>query len=358
MYENLDGPYKNELSRPPGVTPVKSIDARNVVNPPTGGLLPGNPTPIATSSQKPKTTNVQIPYARQGVVEKTDRHYGSSAKEGDVVFLERGTYSNLHPAARLGQGVNSAVRVRTIEALNRELASPLEKPYTYASFPYRADGVVNNVDGGVDETNYDNNRYEDNFKSHIIANVAVQGHVRLTHPPNRWPNDEERQAMRCDLQKTLPGSIAYVGLECTRKADTAGGEEQYTHRLIRFSSAMITAGKKLGGIVLPVDPLPLQPPDPPPNDAEKKALVCAWRIGTIVDSNQSVNMLTICVGVELILPIITAERDEPSQTDADGNPAYVLRWSVDGNGVERAALSKRMVAMTVTERLNKMWALP
>lgn len=347
LYENLDGPYKNEFANPSATTPIQTINPRSVVSPPTGSLLPGNPTPIATSSQKPKTTNVQIPYARQAVVEQTDRVYGSSAKEGDVVFLERGTYSNAHPAARLGQGVNSAVRVRTIEALNRELATPRGAQYTYDQFPYRADGVVNNVDGGVDEHNYDTNRYEDKFKSHIIANVAVQGHVRLAHPANRWPNDQERQAMRCDLLKTLPGSIVYVGLECARVADK-DGVPQYTHRLIRFSSSMITASARNGGIDLQDDPLAA--------DGERK-LLFAWRLGMIVDSNQSKNMLTICVGVDVVGPRDVTERDVVAQSDAAGNPAYVLRWTVDGNGVETAATSIPMTDASTAEQLNQRWKL-
>lgn len=306
---------------------------------------------------------MQIPYARQAVVEQTDRVFGSSSKEGDVVLLERGTYTNAHPAARIGQGVNSAVRVRTIEALNRELARVREAPFSYSAFPYRLDGVVNNVDGGVDESNYEFNRFEDGFKSHIIANVAVKGIVRLSHPPNRWPGDEERAAQRCDMLKTLPGSIVYIGLICSRKPNV-GGRTQFTHRLIRFSSAMITATAARGGIDLPVEGLRANG-NPVEHPVDEDRLLFSWKLGTIVDSNQSVNMLTICVAVDLLLPLDETERDIASQTDSDGNAAYVLRWTVDGNGVETAASAIPMLEKTtpnhtietVAQRLNKYWKI-
>ena len=270
MHQFLSG-YLGPSNGPPtfGV-PSKPLNARLPVSP--GDGIPEGHRPIPTSSESSKKTNAQIPYVRQVYSETGTAGLRFAPKEGDIVLVERTTMHRKEdqPGARLGHSTNSYAYTRTIESLNPELAEPRDAAYTYDSFPYRLDGVINNVDSKDPEHE---------FRDYTIANVAVYGPCRLDHG----------EATRCCFKKTLPGSVLYVGLE-VEAAD--GGK--YKHRLVRFSSAQLSRGVHV------LEELP------------GRKLVCAWALGMIMDSNQSKDMVTVMVNVS---PIRTVDPTDKKQVD-------------------------------------------
>ena len=138
-------------------------------------------------------------------------------------------------------------------------------PYTYETFPWRLDGVINNTDGEDPENEY---------RDYSIANVAVYGPVRLDHRPER----------RCCDAKTLPGTTLYVGL--LARGMSGYGKAYYEHKLVRFSALQNARGstKEVFG-------------------STGWNLVCAWRLGMVMDSAQSEGMITACVDVEPVRAI-------------------------------------------------------
>ncbi len=259
MHEFLQG-YLGPSSGPPtfGV-PSQPLNARLPVSP--GDAIPGGIRPIPTSSQSNKKTNAQIPYVRLVFSETGTAGLRSAPKEGDIVLVERTTITRKEdqPGARLGHGTNSYAHTRTIESLNKnELAEERDDPYTYDSFPYRLDGVINNVDSEDPQNEY---------RDYTIANVAIYGPCRLDHG----------EETRCCFKKTLPGSVLYVGLEAIEE----GGK--FKHKLVRFSSMQLSRG------VYTLE------------DRPSRTLVCAWTLGRIMDSNQSKNMVTVLVDVSPIV---------------------------------------------------------
>lgn len=241
---------------PPPAAPAPALDPRLPVQPPNGNI-PGGFRPIPTSSQGPKKTNVQIPYARQASTDVGTCGVAALPVEGEIVFTERTQhYKNKTKMS----GVHALIKVLTVEQINRRLAKEGSRNelYDMESFPYSLDGVINNVDT-ADPMN--------EFKDHAIANVAIQGHVRLDH----------QEARRCCMKKTLPGTHLYVGLVATRADDGEG----YTHKLERFSGLMI-ANKAY-------DPL---------FQGTRKFMSAAWHLGTVTDSHQSQNMIGIHVRVD------------------------------------------------------------
>ena len=255
MHEFLSG-YLGPSSGPPtfGV-PSQPLNARLPVSP--GDGIPGGIRPIPTSSQSNKKTNAQIPYVRLVFSETGTAGLRAAPKEGDIVLVEQTTLYRKDAGARLGHGTNSYAYTRTIESLNKdELSEPRDEAYTYDTFPYRLDGVINNVDSEDPQNE---------FRDYTIANVAVYGPCRLDHG----------EKTRCDFKKTHPGSILYVGLEAIKE----GGN--FTHRLVRFSSAQLSRGVHT-----------LEVPG--------RTLVCAWTLGMLMDSNQSKNMVTVLVDVSPI----------------------------------------------------------
>ena len=276
---------------PPPAAPAPGLNPRRPLQRPDGPVPPGV-RPIPTSSQGPKRTNAQIPYARQAATSLEECGTAGLPEEGDVVFAVRAPhYSGGMPRQRAGaamtkqSGTGALVKVLTVEQVNarleREAAVTADAIYDLETFPYSLDGVVNNVDG-LDE--------ENEFKDHAIANVAIQGHVRLDHSEGK----------RCCMQRTLPGSHLHVGLVAVPQLEddgspttNAAGAALFKHRLERFSSMMITNMK--------YDPLFNHNPDGTAMDQNKRPFMsAAWVLGVVTDSNQSNNMLRIHVDVRPI----------------------------------------------------------
>ena len=323
MHQFLTG-YLGPSSGPPtfGV-PSKPLNARLPVSP--GDGIPEGHRPIPTSSESNKKTNAQIPYVRQVYSQTGTAGLRFAPKEGDIVLVERTTINRKEdqPGARLGHGTNSYAYTRTIESLNTEdeLLKERDEAYTYDSFPYRLDGVINNVDSEDPQNE---------FRDYTIANVAIYGPCRLDHG----------ETTRCDFKKTHPGSILYVGLEAIEE----GG--RYKHRLVRFSSAQLSRGVHV-----------LEPPG--------HTLVCAWALGMIMDSNQSKNMVTVFVNVSPIRTIDPNDPNDPNQIastddakifiDTNGKKHLVHpslledpRWHMDGEVDEDGTLS-------AAEQLESKW---
>ena len=317
MHEFLTG-YLGPSSGPPtfGV-PSKPLNARLPLSP--GDSIPEGHRPIPTSSEANKKTNAQIPYVRQVYSQTGIAGLRVAPKEGDIVLVERTTMNRKEeqPGARLGHSTNSYAYTRTIESLNPELAEPRDAAYTYDSFPYRLDGVINNVDSEDPQNE---------FRDYTIANVAVYGPCRLDHG----------EATRCCFKKTLPGSVLYVGLE-SKEAD--GGK--FTHKLVRFSSAQLSRGAHV-----------LESPG--------RKLVCAWALGMIMDSNQSKDMVTVMVNVS---PIRTVGPDmaESHQiyTDENGDEQRVYaRKSDDTRWWQETQDEFEIKPLSAAQQLAEKWFAP
>ncbi len=314
MHEFLSG-YLGPSSAPPtffGV-PSKPLNARLPVSP--GDGIPEGHRPIPTSSEANKKTNAQIPYVRQVYSQTGIAGLRVAPKEGDIVLVERTTMNRKEdqPGARLGHSTNSYAYTRTIESLNPELAELRDEAYTYDSFPYRLDGVINNVDS-------EDPQHE--FRDYTIANVAVYGPCRLDHG----------EATRCCFKKTLPGSVLYVGLEAIEE----GG--QFKHKLVRFSSMQLSRG---------VHTL----------ESAGRKLVCAWTLGMIMDSNQSKDMVTVMVNVSPIRRV-GPDLAEPYQiyTDENGNEQRVYaRKSDDSKWWTATQKEFPIVDLSVAEQLEAKW---
>lgn len=327
MHEFLSG-YLGPSSGPPtfGV-PSKPLNARLPVSP--GDGIPEGHRPIPTSSESNKKTNAQIPYVRQVYSQTGIAGLRMAPKEGDIVLVERTTMHRKEdqPGARLGHGTNSYAYTCTIESLNPELAEPRDAEYTYDSFPYRLDGVINNVDS---------EDAQNEFRDYTIANVAVYGPCRLDHG----------EATRCCFKKTLPGSVLYVGLE---SKEAAGG--MFKHKLVRFSSAQLSRGAHV-----------LE--DTPPQEGEsaegRRKLVCAWALGMIMDSNQSKDMVTVLVNVSPIREI-DPEKAEPYQiyTDENSNEQRVYaRKSDDARWWQETQDEFNIEPLSAADQLANKWLAP
>ena len=286
MHEVL-GPYLAAASPPTAVSAPSGTQIRLPVGP--AGAVPGGLRPIPTTTQSNKKTNAQIPYMRRAVeAQRIGGVWAPSVAEGAISFVE---HQGLVPRAQTnGRGPNRFVDVHSVEQVNAAIKEPRAAPFTYDEFPYRLDGVVNNVDGadGAHE-----------FKDYPVVNMAVQGHCRLDHRPD----------FRADERVARTNATIYVGLFATRTTPV----DPWVHRLERFSSSMVTrATIDLG--------------DETPNTL--RVLVCAWVVGRVVDPAQSESMLTIHVDVRP-LRLITRAEAQPYQPPNPANanvPTYVLRW--------------------------------
>ena len=311
MHEVL-GPYLAEASPPTAVSAPTGTKIRFPVGP--AGAIPSGLRPIPTTTQSNKKTNAQIPYARtasttQDVAGRSE----PSAREGAIAFVER---QLLVP--RIGIGVNGSVSVYSVEQVNQRIEALRPNPFDYESFPYRLDGVVNNVDG-ADELR--------EFKDHTIVNMAVQGVCRLDH----------RETFRADERVSKPSTTIYVGLFAKQKPDK-DGSLKWTHFLERFSSAMISRSLvNLGD--------------------GTRTLLFAWTVGRIVDCAASNDMLSIHVDIRPLLPIETARiPDYQAAVDSTtGTTRYVLRWNVDGTTPQ--VFGEEAKDRTVREMLEASWLI-
>ena len=332
---------------PPPAAPAPGLNPRRPLGRPDGPVPPGI-RPIPASSQGPKRTNAQIPYARQASTSLAACGTAGLPKEGDVAFVLREPhYAGGMPADRARRAVTkqsgtaALVQVLTVEQVNARLAQEEavtpDAIYTAETFPYSLDGVVNNVDGS-------DPMHE--FRDHAIANVAIQGHVRLDHSEGR----------RCCMQRTLPGSHLHVGLVAvpqletdssgvvrSKKSAKYGGAPLYKHELRRFSSMMISNGV--------FDPTYASVAE----KFKRPFMSAAWVLGVVTDSNQSQNMLRIHVDVRPI-PYYRSQNKPQSTNLLEGRMTakrwlicraplpvgvqLVLRWfrpGVDLGGVDTAA---------------------
>ena len=339
MHEALRG-YLSPVTPPPAVTaPGAALRARQPVGP--AGDIPGGLRPVPASTQAPKKTNAQIPYVRQVVSHAGPAGRFVAPREGDIVLVERNWHQQQKPGLHLGNGTNSYTTAHTIETINDLMANEVDTSgppphppvgarrlmYTYDEFPYRLDGVINNVDGEDPENEY---------RDFTIANVAVYGPCRLDH----------REATRCDFKVPHPGSVLHVGLEA-RLANPLNPADGIVHRLVRFSSAQLSRGVYAYGAP----------------DAE---LLFAWSLGSIMDSNQSQDMITVCVNVAPIRPIRNDEADvEPYQwrrivAGQPGAPG-VAEW-LDADRIRAShppgANEERIRAESTEQQLRRRWDVP
>ena len=325
MHEFLSG-YLGPSSGPPNFgVPGQPLNARLPVSP--GDGIPGGIRPIPTSSQSSKKTNAQIPYVRLVYSARgTKTGLRAAPQEGDIVLVEQTTLYHKDAGARLGHGTNSYAYTRTIESLNAKnelLDEPRDEAYTYDSFPYRLDGVINNVDS---------EDAQNEFRDYTIANVAVYGPCRLDHS----------EKTRCDFKKTHPGSILYVGLEAAM-VDPNNPAQGWTHKLVRFSSAQLARGVHT-----------LEGPN--------RELVCAWVLGMLMDSNQSKDMVTVLVNVS---PIRTFNLNDPEEVDPsrvytrpDGTQFLLTRRSDDALWWQETQPEFEIEQLSAADQLKRKWDIP
>jgi hypothetical protein len=299
MHQQLAN-YLSPAAPPTSITvPSGALGARQPVRP--GGQIPKGHRPVPTTTETIKKTNAQIPYVRQVTQEQGVGGRWDAPQEGDIVMVEQVNLHRKmeHPAARLGHGTNSYAFARTLEQVNATLKEEQERrpdkdvPYVYETFPWRLDGVINNTDSEDPENEY---------RDYAIANVAVYGPVRLDHRPDT----------RCCDAKTLPGTTLYVGLRSRwarapdpKKPSNYVDLNYYEHELFRFSALQLSRGTR--EVLEPLEGANLN----------KWTLVCAWRLGMVMDSAQSEGMITATVGVE---PIRLIGTDDPATIVSAGNP--------------------------------------
>jgi hypothetical protein len=310
MHEQLKGYLAAEGGLP---TEVAAPDAspRHPMAPPNKRVPKGR-RPIPASSEGPKKTNAQIPYARLLIktMPEGDPLNRVRPGEGDVVFVERNlhyTHAASAAASRLGSQTGSLCRVRTLQDLNRELSAtktthiyvsprsleagaandfvplaPGVYPPSGASaarawqkahvhpFPWTLDGVINNVDGDDPGNEY---------KDYTLANVAIQGQCRLRF------DEATRGPIEPRATHTL--AVVMVGLLFDRDGtDPKTGAQLYTHRLVRFTSAEVARDDEWH------KKLPLAAGV---SDTAKFTMI--WTVGKVLDAKQAPDMITVHVDV-------------------------------------------------------------
>jgi hypothetical protein len=251
--------YLQPIGAPGGVS-VTGLQPRQPVSP--GGAIPGGFRPIPTSSQRPKPTNATIVYARTAMPHtKHLGRVGLSMSEGDLVFTER-----IAPATKTPMGLN--VKVYSLQRINQEIeeAGPMSlSEFTGffftrdAKFKFGPDGIVNNLDG-EDPLN--------EYKDYAIANVAIHGFVRFS-------------TLALPQKSARNGDKLFLALTQRESGD------KWVFKFELFLASHVTTGK--------FDP---------------DVVANCWRIGRVVDGNQSKNMITVCVSVEPVLdPKVQLKRE-------------------------------------------------
>ena len=142
-------------------------------------------------------------------------------------------------------------------------------------FPWSVDGVVNNVDN-EDEFN--------EYKEHTIANVAVQGPCRLRHDP------DARGAIEPKGTHTL--ATVLVGL--LEVEDTT--KKRFAYRLLRFTNAEIARNANWFPKLVVAAGAATEA-ELASGGGKVAHFVSVWTVGRVLDANQSLNMVTLNVGV-------------------------------------------------------------
>lgn len=304
MHEML-GPYLSSASPPTAVSAPSGTQTRLPVGP--AGAIPAGLRPIPTTTQSNKKTNAQIPYMRRATeTQGVGGVWEPSVAEGSIAFVEHQSLVPRHQTN--GKGPNQFVDVYSVEQINAEIKQPRSERYTYETFPYRLDGVVNNVDGA-------DARHE--FRDYTIVNMAVQGQCRLDHSPKT----------RADLKKTHIGSVIYVGL--FGKDDPDGGKDAagrtlQVHELRRFSSAQCVRINFF--LDLEEDGFDLA-----------SCTVAIWKVGIVVDPLQSHEMMSIHVDADVMRSWTDADVQNSDNYANDGSGVWkhVLRWKQEWDSATR-----------------------
>jgi len=313
MHEQLKGYLAAEGGLPTEVAAPDASPRHPMARP--NARVPKGRRPIPASSEGPKKTNAQIPYARLLIktMPEGDPFNRVRPSEGDVVFVERSlhyTHSAHTAVARLGSQTGSLCRVRTLQDLNREL-SATETTHVYVSpraleagakndfvplgindgptplaprkemvafqkqrlrpFPWVLDGVINNVDGDDPGNEY---------KDYTLANVAIQGQCRLRF------DETSRGPIEPRATHTL--AVVMVGLlfDKTGKTDPQTNGPLYTHRLVRFTSAEVARDRHWHEKVAVAAGL-----------SDMAHFTMIWTVGKVLDSKQAPDMITVHVDV-------------------------------------------------------------
>ena len=262
-----------EPSRGPIDVQAPSTNARHPVAP--AGAVPQGQRPIPASTEGPKRSNAAIPVARESISTYGIAGLQHTLAEGDVAMAERVAFSQKRGSDMATKPLY--VRVRSIDSVNYQLAMPdAHKPtgtpdVTFEEFGYAVDGIINNVDGA-------DPRGE--FRDRPICNSVVQGPCRFlkTQGPRREPGPRRIQIR----------DVVYVGLFKHDAVDLKGNAvpNHFMYQLHVFSGRdvkVMTAGNNMLG-----------------------RLILCWRLGSVVDSNQEPEFLTVNVGVERLYALDTS----------------------------------------------------
>jgi hypothetical protein len=232
---------------------------------PLDGYSP--PVPIPTSSARPKPTNAQIPVARRLQPQIGIAGENTYASAGEVVFVLK----HVFPSARTRIN-NSALleSVVTLRQLNEQLErDQRDNPYgSLAETSFSLDGIINNIDTEDEQRE---------FKDHTIANVAVQGPVRVNISQGQGDCSEFVP------KRSFAGSILYVLLFAMQNASTT----KFTHRLCCTSTESlygVGTRRKLREF------------------ARGKVLCGVYTLGMVLDSNQCASMMTVHTNISSLHP--------------------------------------------------------
>lgn len=198
-------PYKQQLSTPTGAlsagqSPRVPVGPAAAIQPPSGR--------IPTSTQKPKRTNVAIPYTRAAPDNK------NQIDAGEIVLLNRHSSQNRSAAMNIGKGLGQLCTVATLEYVNALWANEpaidmgaSTRPPGMANLPLYAlawtpDGVSIAWDneGGLGQPN--------------LVTVCVAGPTSLLNNQSAERKLDRRAFMANGIDG--PCSRIYVGLRASR----------------------------------------------------------------------------------------------------------------------------------------------
>lgn len=315
--------YKQPLPLPTaplaaGPSPRVPVGPADAIQAPTG-RIPG-------STQKPKRTNVAVPYTRTAP---------DQIDAGEIVLLNRHSAHNQSAAMNIGKGLNQLCTVATLERVNDmwKTEPPVDMTDPDDSDDPGAPLYGSKSNGGGDLPIYamawapdgvsiaydeEGGRGQPN-----LATVCVSGPTPLLNNISR----ERRFNRRAFLLNGLDGprSRIYVGLRATR----IGGTSKWTLSWERFSSGMIHKGQLKTG-----------DPDSP--------LIAAWLLGSLTDNNLNAHFeKSGSIFVAMQSPLITRKRVGPRETTTPDEEDWIIRVSSSGP----TAFVSGILKQTVEEQL-------